>query len=130
MHPLRCLPRERLRCRSSLKGTAYEPDVLPLWVAELDVPLAEPVVEAATRAVRDGDTGYPDFERYPQALAEFAADRWGWSFEPEHTQQVTDVMTGISEVLRLVSQVGDTVVVNPPVYPPFYAFVAHAERSI
>lgn len=130
MHPLRCLTLEQLRTRSSFKWTAYEPDVLPLWVAELDVPLAEPVVEAVTRAVRDGDTGYPDFERYPQALAEFAADRWGWSFEPEHTQQVTDVMTGISEVLRLVSQVGDPVVVNPPVYPPFYAFVAHAERSI
>lgn len=130
MHPLRCLTLDQLRNRRSFKWTAYEPDVLPLWVAELDVPLAEPVVEAVTKAVRDGDTGYPDFEQYPLALADFAADRWGWRFEPAQTQQVTDVMTGISEVLRLVSQVGDPVVVNPPVYPPFYAFVAHTERSI
>src|SRR5699024_12273279 len=128
MHPLRCLTLEQLRTRSSFKWTAYEPDVLPLWVAELDVPLAEPVVEAVIRAVRDGDTGYPDFQRYPQALAEFAADRWGWSFEPVHTQQVTDVMTGIWEVVRLVSEVGDAVVVKPPEYLPCCALGGRGAR--
>lgn len=130
MHPLRTLTLDQLRTRRSVKWTAYEPDVLPLWIAELDVPLADPVIEAVTKAVRDGDTGYPDFGAYPEALAEFTADRWDWTFNPEQASLAADVMTGVFEVLRLISQVGDPVVVNPPVYPPFFEFVAHAERSI
>ena len=48
-----------LRRRTSIKWRQYPEDVLPLWVAEMDVHLAEPVVEAIVGAARLGDTGYP-----------------------------------------------------------------------
>ncbi len=114
-----------------MKWRTYAADVLPLWVAEMDVPLAEPVVEAVTRAVRDGDTGYPDPGPYREALASYAADRWGWSdTDPSRMSMVADVMVGIYETIRLISAPGDPVVINPPVYPPFFDFIAHSERSI
>lgn len=130
MQPLRTLTLDDLRARRSIKWSAVDSDVLPLWIAELDVPLAEPVIEAVTKAVRDGDTGYPEEQQYPEELARFAADRWDWQFPISRTSLVADVMTGIYEAIRLVSHVGDPVVVNPPVYPPFFEFVTHAERSI
>ncbi|MEU0489274.1 aminotransferase class I/II-fold pyridoxal phosphate-dependent enzyme [Nocardiopsis sp. NPDC006139] len=123
---------EDLRRRTSMKWRTYPEDVLPLWVAEMDVPLAEPVARALHRAVELGDTGYPVGGRaYAEALAGFAQRRWGWKGpEVEHTALVPDVMLGIVEVLRLVTGPGDTVVVNPPVYPPFHAFVTHADRRV
>jgi cystathionine beta-lyase len=132
MHPLRELSLDDLRRRTSMKWTAYDPDVLPLWVAEMDVRPAESVTKALSDAIALGDTGYPeDGPVYAEALASFAADRWGWdSLDVSRTATVADVMTGLVEMIRLVSDPGDPVVVNPPVYAPFFGFVQHAGRSI
>ena len=131
MNPLTRLSLEELRTRTSAKWRTHPPEVLPLWVAEMDVLLADPIVEALTDAIRRGDTGYPAGEGYAQAFAGFAGRRWGWAgLRPERTTIVPDVMLGVVEVLRLVTRPGDTVVVAPPVYPPFYAFVTHDHRRI
>ena len=131
-NPLEQVSLEQLRQRTSLKWRTHPDDVLPLWVAEMDVQLAEPIREALHAAVARGDTGYPAGARaYGQALSGFAARRWGWdALDVDHTAIVPDVMLGIVEVLRLVTEPGDTVVVNSPVYPPFYAFVTHDDRRI
>ncbi|MBB5932255.1 MalY/PatB family protein [Streptomyces echinatus] len=129
--PLRALGLERLRRRTSMKWRTYPEDVLPLWVAEMDVPLAEPVVRAVTDALALGDTGYPAGTAYAEALAAFAAARWNWhGITPERTAVVPDVMLGVVEMLRLVTGPGDPVIVNPPVYPPFFQFVTHMDRRV
>lgn len=114
-----------------MKWRAHPDDVLPLWVAEMDVPLARPVAEALHGAIDLGDTGYPYGTAYAEALAGFARERWRWDgLRVEHTAVVPDVMMGIVEVLRLITGPGDAVVVCSPVYPPFYAFVTHDARKI
>ena len=121
--PLEQLTLAELRQRTSTKWREHPPDVLPLWVAEMDVQLAEPVQRVLYDAVARGDTGYPSGTGYAEALAAFAAHRWGWDdVEVARTALVPDVMLGAVEALRLVTAPGDTVVVNCPVYPPFYAF--------
>jgi cystathionine beta-lyase len=129
--PLRQLSLEQLRRRTSMKWRTYPEDVLPLWVAEMDVPLAEPVARALTDAVVLGDTGYPAGTAYAEALAEFARARWGWDgLAVERTAIVPDVMLGVVEMLKLVSGPGDPVIVNCPVYPPFYQFVGSLGRPV
>lgn len=130
-NPLTQLTIDQLRQRTSIKWRAYPADVLPLWVAEMDVPLAEPVAEALRVAIDRGDTGYAAGDAYAQAFAEFAAQRWGWrGVDVSRTANVADVMRGVVEVLRLVTGAGDTVVVSPPVYPPFFAHVIHDDRQV
>lgn len=130
-NPLHALTLDRLRCRTSMKWRAYPDDVLPMWVAEMDVPLAEPVVRALTEALALGDTGYPAGTGYAEALAGFAEKRWGWDgLAVERTAIVPDVMLGVVEMLKLVTGPGDPVVVNSPVYPPFYQFVEHMDRQV
>ncbi len=128
--PLRVLSLPELRRRTSIKWRRYPPDVLPLWVAEMDVPLAEPVARALTDAIAAGDTGYPAGTAYPEALADFAAARWGWSIDLTRTALVPDVMGGVAELLRLVTAPGDAVVVTSPVYAPFYYSVEHTGRRV
>ncbi|MER6631437.1 aminotransferase class I/II-fold pyridoxal phosphate-dependent enzyme [Streptomyces sp. NPDC000987] len=130
-NPLRVLSLEQLRRRTSMKWRAYPADVLPMWVAEMDVPLAEPVLRAVTEALALGDTGYPAGTGYAEALAGFAAERWGWDgVAVERTAVVPDVMLGVVEMIRLVTGPGDPVIVNPPVYPPFFQFVEHMDRRV
>ncbi|WP_217545016.1 MalY/PatB family protein [Streptomyces sp. GbtcB6] len=130
-NPLRALTLDRLRCRTSMKWRTYPEDVLPVWVAEMDVPLAAPIVRAVTAAMELGDTGYPAGTAYAEALAAFAAKRWGWDgLDVARTAIVPDVMLGVVEMLRLVTGPGDPVVVNSPVYPPFYQFVGNMDRRV
>jgi cystathionine beta-lyase len=130
-NPLRALDLDRLRRRTSAKWRLYPEDVLPLWIAEMDVPLAEPVVRAVTDALGLGDTGYPVGTAYAEALAAFADKRWGWDgLAVDRTAIVPDVMLGVVEMLKLVTGTGDTVVVNPPVYPPFFQFIEHMDRRV
>lgn len=102
-----------------------------MWVAEMDVPLAEPVARALHDAIGRGDTGYPAGTEYASALSEFAVQRWAWTgLDVGRTAVVPDVMMGIVETLHLLTEPGDAVVVCSPVYPPFYAFLTHAHRRV
>lgn len=127
--PLDALPLDALRTRTSSKWTRYPDDVLPLFVAETDFPLAAPIEQALADAVRRGDTGYapPEDPRIPDAFAGFARRRFGWHVDPDRVRTTCDVMMGVAELLRAVTSPGDRVVVTPPVYPPF--FDVHAESG-
>ncbi|GAA0594267.1 pyridoxal phosphate-dependent aminotransferase [Streptomyces crystallinus] len=114
-----------------MKWRAHPPDVLPLWVAEMDVPLAPPVAQALHEAIDAGDTGYPAGTEFAESLADFASRRWKWDgVAVDRTAVIPDVMMGAVQVLRLITGPGDPVIVNSPVYAPFYAFIAHDDRRI
>jgi cystathionine beta-lyase len=129
MNPLRQLTLDQLRTRDSEKWRTYPADVLPLFVAEMDVPLAEPIVRAVTDAVRRGNTGYPAGNEYALAMADFARRRWGWDgVAVERAAVAPDVMYGIVGVLRALGAA--TVVINSPVYAPFYSFIRHIGAEV
>ncbi|MCC2029874.1 aminotransferase class I/II-fold pyridoxal phosphate-dependent enzyme [Microbacterium sp. YMB-B2] len=121
------LPLEQLRERTSEKWREYPADVLPLFVAETDFPLAPAITEALERAVRIGDTGYVA-SRTPlaEAFAGFAERRYGWSPDSARMRSTADVSMGIVEILRRVTRPGDRVIVTTPVYPPFFDLVEEA----
>ncbi|WIB59889.1 aminotransferase class I/II-fold pyridoxal phosphate-dependent enzyme [Curtobacterium sp. MCLR17_007] len=119
------------RTRTSEKYTAYPPDVLPMFVAEMDSMLAEPVREALAAAVSAGDTGYVGHGRaLPEAFADFARDRWDWQVDPDLVRTTTDVSVAAVETLRRVIEPGDQVVIMPPVYPPFWDYITEAGGSV
>jgi cysteine-S-conjugate beta-lyase len=129
-NPFTALSLAQLRTRRSVKWRTFEPDVLPMWVAEMDTPLAPPIAAALARAVTDGDTGYAHPGRLAEAFAGFARRRYGWSPDPARAALVPDVVRGLIEVLRLTGRPGDGVVVNMPAYPPFFSVIAAAGRRV
>jgi cysteine-S-conjugate beta-lyase len=118
---------EVLRQRRSAKWRTYPADVLPLTVAEMDYSLAPPVAEALRAAVNRSDTGYATSNSgLGDALATFARSHWDWEIDPASVTAVTDVGAGVVELLRVLTRAGDTVVINTPVYPPFFDWVPEA----
>ena len=121
---------DRLRLRRSAKWVTHPDDVLPAWVAELDFELAPPVRDALRSAVELDDAGYANRGRLPEAFAAFAAGRLGWTVEPARVSLVADVMSGVAELLRVFTEPGDGIVINPPVYPPFFGIVGDVGRTV
>lgn len=130
-NPLEELTLAQLRRRKSLKWRAHPEDVLPLWLAEMDVRLAPVVADVLHEAIAIGDTGYPAGHAFAESVRDFAFRRWGWDgIDTRRVRLVPDVMTGAVQMLRLVTDPGDAVVVNSPVYAPFYAYVTHDDRRV
>ncbi|MFD0548525.1 MalY/PatB family protein [Streptomyces rectiviolaceus] len=113
-------PLARLRKRRSAKWRTFPDDVLPLPVAEMDFPLAEPVAKVLREAIDRSDTGYAAPTRdLADAVANYARRAWDWSIDTDGIRTVADVGIGMVEVLRRVVAAGDRVVISPPVYEPF-----------
>jgi cystathionine beta-lyase len=119
-----------LRRRRSSKWVQHPPDVLPAFVAEMDVALAPPVAAALLAAVELGDTGYAEPGRLFEEFAGFARRRFGWDPNPGRMVLMPDVMTGIVELLRVLTAPGAGVVITPPVYPPFFDGIPEAGRRV
>lgn len=114
-----------------MKWRAFPDDVLPLFVAESDFPLAPPIAEALTTAIRNSDTGYglPSME-LPDAFVSFAAARWDWTVDPAQVWTTTDVSVAIVETFRRVTKPGDGIIINPPVYFPFFDLIDEAGAHV
>ncbi|HET9342326.1 MAG TPA: aminotransferase class I/II-fold pyridoxal phosphate-dependent enzyme [Candidatus Eremiobacteraceae bacterium] len=121
---------ERLRQRRSEKWATYPPDVLPAFVAEMDFDLAAPIREAIDEAVARGDVGYAHSAGVSAAFAHFARDRFTWDVDETAFFAVPDVMAGVAEALHILTPPGARVVINPPVYAPFYDVIPHEGRTI
>jgi len=121
---------DELRARRSAKWATYPADVLPAWVAEMDFALAEPVRAALQGALDRDDCGYPSPGALGDAFAGFAGRRHGWSVDPAAVMLAGDVVVAIAESLRLLTAPGDGVVVNPPVYPPFFSTIRALDRRV
>ena len=125
-------PADRLRARrSSLKWTRYPEGVLPLFVAEMDYPVSESVRAAIIDRVANSDLGYIDSAGpLADAFAGFAQRRWQWNVDPTTVRVATDVSVGIVEILRYGLDLESPVVVNSPVYPPFFELVDEARLPL
>jgi cystathionine beta-lyase len=123
---------ERLRGLTCAKWTWFEPDVLPAWVADMDLPPA-PASVAAIRALVDrGDFGYNNAAecRLAAAFADWQDASHGWRPAEKKVRVMCDVMQGVEVALWLQTQPGDGVVVFTPVYPPFLGTVTKSGRRI
>jgi len=122
---------DRLRQRRSEKWSAYPPDVLPAWVAEMDFDLAPPIREALHRAIDLGDLGYiGNVDGLLHELAGFMARRLNWEIDTERVALVSDVMVGLKELLAVLTEPGDGVVVCTPAYPPYFVDIPHIGREV
>ncbi len=118
---LRAFSLDELQKRKSEKWRGFASDVLPLPVAEMDFPLAEPIRAALVDLIDRSDTGYlGSIPELAENFATFSMKRWGWSVVPENLKIATDVGVAVVEILRTLIKDGDRVLINSPVYENIY----------
>jgi cysteine-S-conjugate beta-lyase len=123
---------DELRKRRSAKWSMYDDDVLPSHFAEMDFALAPVIVAAIGHATERGDLGYAHAPAagLGDAFARFALRRWDWPVDPQAVVAVPEVMVGVAELLRVLTAPDAAVVVNTPVYPPFFTVIAETGRRV
>ena len=106
-------------------------DMIPMWVADMDFPSPPAVKEALARVLERGTWGYtmsgkPDKE----ALSAYCARRHGTKIDPAHVVLSPCVVTGLKLALRAVTKEGDGILINPPVYGPFFMSIKANGRKV
>ena len=95
-------------------------DVLPMWVADMDFPAPPCVLEALSERVRHGVFGYSEPDgAYFDAVRGWFSRRFGWAVEREWLVITPGVVNAVSLAVRALTEPGDGVVIQQPVYYPF-----------
>jgi cystathionine beta-lyase len=109
------------RGTGSSKWSKYPPDVLPLWVADMDFPSPEPVVRALRERVDHGVYGYgPQLEttELSEVFADRLQKRYGWRVSPEALVMIPGVIPGFNVACRMLASPGEGIAMQTPLYPP------------
>ncbi|KRT35881.1 putative cystathionine beta-lyase PatB [Acetomicrobium hydrogeniformans ATCC BAA-1850] len=106
-------------------------DLLPMWVADMDFKSPPKVVEFFVERSKHGVFGYPSKGKsYHDVIVDWVSKRHGWEIKREWIVDVPSVMPGIAASLLALTSKGDGVVVQPPVYPPFFEVTGSLDRKV
>ena len=101
-----------------------DPDLLPLWVADMDFRTAPVVREAMIRRAESGVYGYSFAdEDYMDSLAGWFEGRHGYSIDTSMVIPVPGVVPALSAIIKALVKPGEGVIIQPPVYNCFFSSV-------
>lgn len=106
-------------------------DAIPLWVADMDFKAAQPVVDAIRKRTENGVFGYttrPD--SYYDAVCSFQKKRKNWNIDKKLMSFGIGVVPSICMLVRELTQPGDSIIIQTPVYRPFFNAVTDASREL
>jgi len=106
-------------------------DLLPLWVADMDIASPPCVVETIQNRAKHpifGYTIYPD--RYYSVIVEWMKNNFGWEIDREWIVPSYGVVPSINFSIEAYTQIGDGIIIQTPVYPPFFNSVTNHRRKL
>ncbi|GAA3996979.1 pyridoxal phosphate-dependent aminotransferase [Deinococcus rubellus] len=131
-HPYDAASPDRLRHADSTKWTFYDEDVLPMWVADMDFPVAEPILtalrERLTRSI-----GYAQVTGDPVLKTQLIdkLERDGLiGLTPEGVSFLPGVVPGLYAAVQALTQPGDEIMTVVPIYPPFLSAITDHGRVL
>ena len=114
-----------------LSVTFGQEELLPLWVADMDFKVAPCIREALHEAVDQGAFGYYQLpDRFLDSVIRWENDRHGNTLQREWLRTTPGVVTGLYHLVRAITQPGDGILVQPPVYYPFYRIIRQTGRTV
>jgi cystathionine beta-lyase len=106
-------------------------DVIPLWVADMDFSSSSAIQEALINRVKHpiyGYTGYHD--EYFASIERWMQKAHSWKIQKEWIAPINAIVTGLNLAVEALSKEGDGVIIQPPIYPPFYEAVKRQKRTL
>ncbi|MBQ8836125.1 MAG: pyridoxal phosphate-dependent aminotransferase [Clostridia bacterium] len=106
-------------------------DVLPLWVADMDFRAAQSVLDALHTAVDHGIFGYSDVkEEYYRAVSSWFKKHFDWQTKSEWLIKTPGVVFALAMAIRAMTEPGDGILIQTPVYYPFYSVIKDNNRKL
>ena len=115
----------------NLKKLYGRDDLIPLWVADMDFPVAKPIVEALKRRTEHPVFGYTfPSDDYFEAVIGWMDRRHNWKIKKEWITYTPGVVPALSFAVKAFTEPGDKVIIQSPVYHPFYSTIEKNGREI
>ena len=106
-------------------------DILPMWVADMDFPSPPAVIEAVKKRAEHGVFGYTGMpDTCLEAVMGWMKRRNGWDMEKEWIVHSPGVVTSVITSVLTFTVPGERVLVQPPVYHPFYSSISDNGRQL
>ena len=114
-----------------LKEAYGNPDLIPLWVADMDFATPDFIVEALKKRCEHPVFGYtfPD-ETYFQTIIDWVDYKYNWKIRKEWLSYIPGIVKGIGFAVQCFTKPGDKVIIQPPVYHPFRIVPSNMHREI
>lgn len=120
------------RALGGIKWTRDPADVLPGWVADMDIVPPDFAREAVAALARSGDFGYTRqfSEQLPGLFCAWQERAHGWAPDPDDVVVFNDVLHAIAQSIDLMTDPGDGIVLLTPIYHPFLKALAGSSRRM
>lgn len=121
-------------CRkfTGAKWQQYGPEALALWVADMDFPIAPEIQQAIQERITH-HIGYPQHGGDPelqQAIVDRMQERFGWEIQAKDIMMIPGVVRGLYGGVMALTQPGEGVITQVPVYPPFLMSIENTGRTL
>lgn len=128
-----CPDRHGTNCSKwDILPTKYgDPDLISMWVADMDFKAPREVTEALRKKVDFGIYGYsltPD--SYYQSFIQWEKEQHGWEIQRDWIRFAPGVVTGIFWCMHMLTKPGDAAIINMPVYYPFHHAIEDIDRRL
>ncbi len=107
-------------------------DVLPLWVADMDFQCPQPVIDALIKKAEEGIYGYT-WHKHPtyfEAIKGWMKRRHNWEIKDDWIVYSPGIVPAIKVIIRNFTNPGDKVLIQTPVYYPFFSAITSNGRQI
>lgn len=114
-------------------GQASRPEVVQMWVADMDFSCPQPILDAVAAAADDRIFGYTCLSYMPsyyRAVCDYYRRRFGWYINSSDIIVTPGVVPAINMLVRTLTRKGESVIIQKPVYNPFFAAVEGNGRYI
>lgn len=109
----------------------YPQDMIPLWVADMDFSAPDCVKDAMRQVVDRGIFGYSHcLDGYRKAVENWFSRHYGWKIQGSWLIQTPGVVTALSAAVRVTTEPGDAVLIQPPVYHQFFNVINRNGRRV
>ncbi len=106
-------------------------DIIPAWIADMDFPVAKPILEALEKRINHPFFGYTQLsENLYEVTQQWLVHRHGWNVEREWIVMCPGVIPSLSASVLAFTQPKENVIIQPPVYQPFTAAILQAGRTL
>ncbi|RXZ69340.1 putative C-S lyase [Fusobacterium necrophorum] len=114
-----------------LEAKFGEKDLYPLWIADMDFPAPEEVVDAVVEKAKQGIYGYTARpSSYYQAICDWTEKRFHYHLNPKFFIHSPGGVTSFTLALDVLTEKGDAIIVTPPVYPGFFRSISGMGRKL
>lgn len=106
-------------------------DLIPLWVADMDFKTPPFIIDSIKKRLENEVLGYTvKSEKWYSSIVNWQRERYGWTITPEMLTYSPGIVAGLGLVIRCFTEPGDKVMVQPPVYHPFFLVTQDNHREV